>query len=283
MDFHSLLPDLQPWVKSLAAAWPGSFIKANAWIFPVIESIHLLGLATLGGCVLLPNLRLMGVGLTGQSAATIERNVRPWLLCAILVLVVTGLLMGTVLAQKLYSRPAFFIKMIGLAAALMLSLGVTGSVARHAGAVTLPAKVLAGIALALWLFAVTLFATTPGPAPGAFNLVFAGWLIAMGFGSRMTRLVLGAITAAGVAIFGTVTSIIYDPIDNYEIVMDIDRWTLRFAGLLVTGFVLWEFAGPRAGTPITPRLARLIGLITILCWVTVAASGRWIGLGGSGR
>lgn len=280
MDFLGLLPDLQPWVKSIGDGWPASLIKSTDGMFPIIESAHLLGLAALGGCVLLLNLRLMGVGITTESAATIEKNVRPWLWGAIILLVVTGLLMGTVVAQKLYARPAFLVKMLSLVAALILSLGVTGSIARNEGALTRPAKVLAAIALAIWLLAITIFATTTGPAPGMFHVICAGWLIAMGFGSRVTRIALGLITTAVVIAVGIVTYVVFNPLDNYEIVMEINRWTVRLGGLVVAGFVLWTFAGPRAEPRIMPTLARLIGLLTILVWVTVAASGRWIGLGG---
>lgn len=280
MDFLGLFPDLQPWVKSIGDGWPASLIKSTGWLFPIIQSAHLLGLATVGGCVILLNLRLMGVGVTSESATTIERNTRPWLWGAIILLVITGLLMGTVIAQKLYARPAFLVKMLSLAAALILSLGVTSSIARNEGSVSMPAKIMAVIALAIWLFAMWIFATTTGPAPGTFHLLCAGWLIAMGFGSKMTRVVLGALTAVIVIAVGIVTYVVLNPLDNYEIVMEINRWTVRLGGLVIMGFVLWVVAGPRTEPRITPTLARLIGLFTILTWVTVAASGRWIGLGG---
>ena len=280
MDFLTLFPDLQPWMKSIGAGWPASLIKSTGWLFPVIETVHLLGLAALGGCVLILNLRLMGVGIASESAALVEKNMRPWLWVAILVLIFTGLLMGTVVAQRLYTRPVFLVKMLSLVAALILSIGVTGSIARNEGVVSRPAKIMAGIALAIWLFALSVFATTTGPAPGTFHIVCAAWLIVMGFGSKMTRIMLGSITAVVVITIGIITYVVFNPLDNYDIVMEINRWTVRLGGLVVAGFVLWEFAGPKSEPRITPTLARLIGVFTILVWVTVAASGRWIGLGG---
>ncbi len=226
----------------------------------------------------------MGVGPTSVGSATIERTVRPWLWGAILLLVLTGLLMGSVLADKLYHRPVFLVKMLSLAAALLLSLGVTASIARQEGTVPSPAKILTGTALAIWLFAVSIFATSYGPAPGGIHLIFAGWLIVMGYGSQKTRIILGSITAIIVVVFGIVTGIVYNSIDNYDFVIEADRWTVRFGALLVSGFLFWEFAKPPTKEDDTPRLARLLGLFTTLAWATVAASGRWIGLGGaSGR
>lgn len=280
MTFADLLPDIKPWIDSIPKAWPGAMIRQSSWIFPSIQSLHLLALAVLGGAVLLPNLRLMGAGMTGETAASVEKNVRPWLWVAIILLAVTGLVMASVLAQRLYTRPAFLVKMIALAAALVLSLGVTNSLAKNDGAVTQTAKILAGIALLIWLFAVYVFGTSQGAAPGSFHLVFAGWLIVMAFGSNMTRIVLGAITAVAVIGVGVTTYGVYHPMEEYDLVMEINRWAVRAGGLVVAAFVLWEFAGPKAPEKVTPKLARLIGVFTIMAWVTVAAAGRWIGLGG---
>jgi hypothetical protein len=277
MDFSSLLPDARPWVEGLAKVWPASVIKPSIWLFAVVEGVHLLALAALGGCMLLLNLRLMGVGMTNEPTSAIERNVRYWQLGGVAVVLLTGVAIGMSNADRIYASPAFFIKMISMVSALILSLGVVSSVARNEGALTTTAKVMAVTALAFWLFALYAFSTVPGVNPGVFHLVTAGWLIAMGFGSRMTRIVLGSITAMVVVAVGIVTYLIFTPTNDYDVVMDINIWAVRFGALVVTGFLAWEFLGPKANT-LTPRLAKLVGLFTILAWVTVAASGRWIGL-----
>jgi hypothetical protein len=282
MDFATLFPDLKPWVQSLSSVWPAPLIKSSSWIFPTILVTHLLGLVTLGGAMLLPALRLMGAGMTSVTPATIEKNVRPWLLGALVVLAVTGLLMGLVNPMRLYSRPAFLVKVIAIAPALILSLGVIRSIAARDGVVTPSAKVMAAIALLVWLAAVLIFGTSYGAAPGTFHIICAGWLIVMALGSQMTRIVLGAITAVAVVGVGIVTYGVYTPLDDYDIVMEINRWALRAAALLVAGFALWEFTRVRKTEPAAPALHRLIGLLTILAWFTVAAAGRWIGLGTSG-
>lgn len=280
MDFSTLLPDIQPWVKSLTQVWPAPLIKTSSWMFPAIQTLHLLALVTLGGSVLLPNLRLMGAGMTNVAASVTEKTVRPWLWAALIVLVATGLLMGLVNPMRLYTRPGFLIKVIALAAALMLSLGAVTPIARRDGAATTAAKLWAAAGLLVWLVAILVFATSLGAAPGAFHVVSVGWLIVMGLGSRMTRIVLGAMTAAIVLGVGIVTYGVYTPLEDYDIVMEINRWTVRIAALIVAGFALWEFARRRSGEDAASPLVRMIGLLTIVAWFTVAAAGRWIGLGG---
>ncbi|MEP7209393.1 MAG: DUF6644 family protein [Alphaproteobacteria bacterium] len=281
LDFATLLPEIKPWLKGLATVWPVPLIKTSSWAFPVLLCSHVVALTMLGGAILLPSLRLMGVGMTRESSAVIERTMRPWLVVALVILVVTGVLMGMVNPMKLYIRPAFFVKMIALVAALILSFGVVRSIAVRDGVVTMQAKILAAVALAGWLTAVVIFGTSFGAAPGMFHVICVGWLIVMAFGSHITRLILGGITAVAVVVIGVITYVIYTPLDNYDIVMEINRWTLRCAAVVVAGFILWEFTRQRATeTPSTP-FNRLVGVFSILAWFTIAAAGRWIGLGTS--
>ena len=117
--------------ETLEATPVGAGIKDSVWLFPAIETIHLLALATLGGAILLLDLRLLGVGLTGQSTSTVERETRPWLIGAIAAMMATGMLLGLSEAVKLYDKQAFWVKMIALAAALAFTFGVRNPIARR--------------------------------------------------------------------------------------------------------------------------------------------------------
>ena len=44
----------------------GDTIRGSRWLFPAIESFHLLALAVIGGAVLLVNLRLLGFESRGN-------------------------------------------------------------------------------------------------------------------------------------------------------------------------------------------------------------------------
>jgi len=98
--------------EAIEATALSATIRESLWLFPVIEAVHLVGL------------RLMGAGLTRQSIAEVERGARAWFLGALLLMLVTGSLLGVSEAVKLYDRPAFFVKMIALATALFLTFTV---------------------------------------------------------------------------------------------------------------------------------------------------------------
>jgi hypothetical protein len=56
----------------------GETIRNSTWLFPVIETFHLLGLGVTAGAVLIVNLRLLGVGLSRQPVAQIWAAFQPW-------------------------------------------------------------------------------------------------------------------------------------------------------------------------------------------------------------
>ena len=39
----------------------GEYIRSSLWLFPVIQSFHLIGLGILGGSVVLGDFRLLGI------------------------------------------------------------------------------------------------------------------------------------------------------------------------------------------------------------------------------
>ena len=219
--------------------------------------------------------------VTSVPASTIEKTVRPWLWGALIMLAITGLIMVSVNPMKVYRSPAFFVKVFALVPALMLSLGVVRSIASRDGVLTQQARILAAIAAALWAATILIFATSYFAAPGTLHITMAAWLIVMAFGSNRTRIVLGAITAIIVVWMFLSTMLLHNPLDDYDLVMEIDRYTARITALVVAFFLVWEFTRTRPADTV-PIANRLIGILTILAWFTVAAAGRWIGLGGSG-
>jgi hypothetical protein len=71
----------------------GEAIRSSRWLFPAIESFHLLGLAVIGGSVLVVNLRLLGFGMERQPVAELWRDTRPWLMGSLTIMLVSGFLL----------------------------------------------------------------------------------------------------------------------------------------------------------------------------------------------
>lgn len=74
--------DLLPLFHWLEDTSIGAAIRDSLWLFPVIEAVHLLALALMGGAILVVDLRLLGFGLTSQPVAALAKNIQPWLVGA---------------------------------------------------------------------------------------------------------------------------------------------------------------------------------------------------------
>jgi len=102
----------------------GITIRDSFWLFPVIQCVHLLGLAMIGGVVLVVDLRLLGLGLRRQSVAQLAADVRPWFVGSLLVLLVSGVLLFTSETRRMYDSPPFWWKMGLLVAAVTYTLTI---------------------------------------------------------------------------------------------------------------------------------------------------------------
>ena len=128
----------------------GIAVRESVWAFPIIESVHLLGLCLLGGAVILVDLRLLGLGLTGESIAALARLTRPWLVAGVVVLIATGIPLFLSEAIKAYYNTAFWVKMCTLPVALVFTFVVRERVAARAKEVNVRTRMTALASLALW-------------------------------------------------------------------------------------------------------------------------------------
>jgi uncharacterized membrane protein YhdT len=102
----------------------GQAIQSSVWLFPVIESIHLVGLGVIAGSVLIVDLRLLGLGLRSQSAEQVAEQARPWMLGSLALMIASGGLLFLSEATKCYYSFPFWFKMCSLLLAILFTLTV---------------------------------------------------------------------------------------------------------------------------------------------------------------
>ena len=112
-----LLPFFE-WCETLCL---GQFVVGSNWLFPVIEVVHLIGLAGLGGAILLVDLRLLDLGLRDVPVASLARSARPWLRRSLAATIVSGVALFLSEAVKCFENPAFWLKLGCLAVALLFA------------------------------------------------------------------------------------------------------------------------------------------------------------------
>ena len=97
----------------------GLSIQHSRWGVAILEMVHLLALAALGGAILLVDLRLLGIGLKRRSPANLTADLAPIFWGSLVVIVVSGVLILSSEAMKCYYNQAFRAKMLLLFLALL--------------------------------------------------------------------------------------------------------------------------------------------------------------------
>jgi hypothetical protein len=145
--------DLHGWFMALAHSPLGHAMQTSRWGFAVVEMVHLLGLAVLGGSVLIIDLRLLGVILKRESAITISRELSRVLLVSLSVMMLSGTALLSEEAGKCYYSPAFRWKMALLAAAVIFyfTLHRQAILRTQRGTLALWPRIAAVVSLLLWL------------------------------------------------------------------------------------------------------------------------------------
>src|SRR5687768_16627983 len=106
----------------------GTAVRDSLWLFPVVEVFHLLGLAVIGGAILVVDFRLLGLGLSGHPLSRLARDVQPWVIGSLVVMILSGIPLFLSEATKCYYSFAFWTKMTALLFAIIFTFTIRRSV-----------------------------------------------------------------------------------------------------------------------------------------------------------
>ena len=102
----------------------GVVIRDSSWLFPAIESLHLIGLAILAGAILIVDLRMLNVVFVNYPLTIIDNSSRRWLSIGMSIMVTTGIPLFVSEAIKCYYNPFFWIKMATLVTIIIFTLTI---------------------------------------------------------------------------------------------------------------------------------------------------------------
>jgi hypothetical protein len=88
----------------------GTALRESQYAFPIVEGVHLLGLAASFGLILLTDLRLIGVFLRHVPVADVLHQLRYWIFSGFVVTFVSGGLLFWAEAATLIVNTAFLWK-----------------------------------------------------------------------------------------------------------------------------------------------------------------------------
>jgi uncharacterized membrane protein len=172
---------IDTFLKSIEATSFATTIRDSIWMFPIIESVHVISFTLVVGTIAIIDLRLLGLASTQRSFRRMSSDILKWTWAAFALAVVTGVMMFTTNARVYYHNPFFRAKMIllvlaGLNMAIFeLTAGRTIHTWDTAPSPPRLGKAVAVTSLVLWISIIFMgriigFTTHPGavapPAPG---------------------------------------------------------------------------------------------------------------------
>ena len=152
--------ELETWATALHASGLSQALRASIWLYPLLNTAHLVGMALLFGAIAPLDLRLMGCWKS-VPLHHLARAAVPVAVAGLLLAVGTGLLLFATRPLDYLHEPLFGLKMALLAAAVLNALLLRRSppwrlLAVVEGAAWRPAWALAGaVSVALWLGVIT--------------------------------------------------------------------------------------------------------------------------------
>jgi hypothetical protein len=147
------------WLESTA---PAIAISESTWLFPGIESVHVLAITLVVGSITMVDLRLLDVNLRDRPVGELIDEILPWTWTSFAVAVCTGALLFSSNATHYWGTVPFRLKMLLLVlagvnmtvfhATTLRSVEVWGRQPQTPRA----AKISGGVSLSLWIGVIAL-------------------------------------------------------------------------------------------------------------------------------
>jgi hypothetical protein len=147
------------WLES----WPISAgVRESPWMFPAIESVHVIAITLVVGSILIVDLRVLGLTSRNERVTEIAGSILPWTWGVFCVAVVSGFTLFAAKAHTYFDNINFQTKMVLMAAAFINMLVFHLIPFRSVGTWDIgrpapwPAKLTCAVSLTLWILIVAM-------------------------------------------------------------------------------------------------------------------------------
>ena len=146
--------------ESIEYSGLGTTIAESTWMFPTIETVHVIALVTVLGAIMIVDLRLIGVASRDVAVTQLSKDTLPWVWGAFILAAITGSLLFVSKATSYVNNPFFLWKLVMLTLAgvnMMYFHFFTYRTVEHWDldpSVPTGAKVAGALSLVFWLLVV---------------------------------------------------------------------------------------------------------------------------------
>ena len=110
----SLYPEPTNIWESIEYSSLGITVAESTWMFPTIETFHVIALVTVLGMIAIVDLRLIGVSSRALAVTKLSKDTLPWVWGAFILAALTGGLLFVSKATSYVANPYFLWKMFTL-------------------------------------------------------------------------------------------------------------------------------------------------------------------------
>jgi len=131
-------------------------LHESLWVYPIVESVHVLTLCLFLGTAVMLDLRLLGATMRRVPVSEVVRRILPWTAAGFALMVISGALLFYAVPVRTYLNIFFRLKIVMLVAAGLNVWVFHSTVYRRVAEWDLDpvpprgARVVAGLSLALW-------------------------------------------------------------------------------------------------------------------------------------
>ena len=115
----------------------------NSWIFPIVQSIHLCGIALLVGSIVIQDFRVLNWVLRRHPVSEVALRFAPWARAGFAIMLTTGPVLFVSDVPRYVHNRAFLFKMVALAITLVFHFNWRRQLEE-------PGKLVAFISIGLW-------------------------------------------------------------------------------------------------------------------------------------
>jgi hypothetical protein len=149
-----VIPEILAWIENTPVA---TAIRQSTFLFPAVETVHVLATVIVVGSVTMLDLRLLNIAWRSYSIREVHEDVLPWTWTSFGIAAIAGSLLFSSSATKYYHNGPFRMKMVLLALvainAACFELGTYRRVRNREAQANIPifARIAGALGLLLWI------------------------------------------------------------------------------------------------------------------------------------
>ncbi|WP_428312818.1 DUF6644 family protein [Hydrocarboniphaga sp.] len=145
-------------ISGWLATTPASLtFQTITWVIPTVQTLHILAIAVVISAILMMDLRVLGLAMSGQPTAAVAHRFLPWVWCTVVVLLISGAILIVAEPGRSLPNSTFQLKMVLLIAVLLVTAVFQQGLRRDPlfwernAALRLGGRLLAVVSLFLWV------------------------------------------------------------------------------------------------------------------------------------